>query len=89
MPWRHKIRSHCCSRCCELPTGLGSAPESLQLPGIVLQSGEPDPAVLTDVAKTAIALDLPLELDEEEVHPRRNCSQASPIQPIDASWNSS
>lgn len=39
--------------------------ESLQLPGIVLQSGEPDPAVLTDVAKTAIALDLPLELDEE------------------------
>ena len=39
--------------------------ESLQLPGIVLQNGEPDPAVLTDVAKTAIALDLPLELDEE------------------------
>jgi ribonuclease R len=39
--------------------------DSLQLPGIVLQIGEPDPAVLTDVAKTAIALDLPLELDEE------------------------
>ena len=39
--------------------------ESLRAPGIVLQSGEPDPAVLTDVAKTAIALDLPLELDEE------------------------
>ena len=37
----------------------------LQLPGISRISSEPDPTVLTDVAKTAIALDLPLELDDD------------------------
>ena len=38
---------------------------ALQLPGIQLIECEPDGALLTDVAKTAVALDLPLELDEE------------------------
>ena len=37
----------------------------LGLPGISVQAGEADASVLTDVAKTAIALELPLELDEE------------------------
>ena len=37
----------------------------LQLPGITIEADEPDGSVLTDVAKTAIALDLPLELDED------------------------
>jgi ribonuclease R len=39
--------------------------DALQLPGITVQAGEPDPSTLTDVAKSAIALELPLELDEE------------------------
>ena len=39
--------------------------EALNLPGITTQIGDPDPSPLTDVAKSAIALDLPLELDEE------------------------
>ena len=38
---------------------------ALQLPGITVEADEPDGSVLTDVAKTAIALDLPLELDED------------------------
>ena len=38
---------------------------ALQLPGISLVSAEPDSSVLTDVAKTAVALDLPLELDDD------------------------
>ncbi|MEC8441826.1 MAG: RNB domain-containing ribonuclease [Cyanobacteriota bacterium] len=38
---------------------------ALQLPGINLVSAEPDSSVLTDVAKTAVALDLPLELDDD------------------------
>ncbi|BEV36276.1 RNB domain-containing ribonuclease [Synechococcus sp. M16CYN] len=38
---------------------------SLQLPGITTQAGDLDPSVLADVAKSAFALDLPLELDEE------------------------
>ena len=37
----------------------------LQLPGITIEADEPDGSVLTDVAKTAIALDLPLELDDD------------------------
>ena len=37
----------------------------LQLPGISRISSEPDPTVLTDVAKTAVALDLPLELNDD------------------------
>ena len=37
----------------------------LQLPGITVEADEPDGSVLTDVAKTAIALDLPLELDDD------------------------
>ena len=37
----------------------------LQLPGISRISSAPDTAVLTDVAKTAVALDLPLELDDD------------------------
>ena len=37
----------------------------LQLPGISIETDEPDGSVLTDVAKTAIALDLPLELDDD------------------------
>ena len=39
--------------------------EALKLPGITTQTGDPDPSPLTDVAKSAIALELPLELDEE------------------------
>ena len=39
--------------------------EALNLPGITTQTGDPDPSTLTDVAKSAIALELPLELDEE------------------------
>lgn len=35
------------------------------LPAVTVQAGEPDASVLTDVAKTAIALDLPLELEED------------------------
>jgi len=38
---------------------------ALQLPGISRICSEPDTAVLTDVAKTAVALDLPLELDDD------------------------
>ena len=38
---------------------------ALQLPGIAWISSEPDATVLTDVAKTAVALDLPLELDDD------------------------
>lgn len=37
----------------------------LQLGGLTVLRDEPDRTVLTDVAKTAIALDLPLELDED------------------------
>ncbi|MEC8096687.1 MAG: RNB domain-containing ribonuclease, partial [Cyanobacteriota bacterium] len=37
----------------------------LQLPGISKISSEPDTAMLTDVAKTAVALDLPLELNDD------------------------
>ena len=43
--------------------GLHAA--SLDLPTIQLVRGEPDASVLTDVAKTAVALDLPLELDDD------------------------
>ena len=39
--------------------------EALNLPGITTQTGDPDSSTLTDVAKSAIALELPLELDEE------------------------
>ena len=35
------------------------------MPGITIEADEPDGSVLTDVAKTAIALDLPLELDDD------------------------
>ncbi len=38
---------------------------ALHLPGISRVSSEPETAVLTEVAKTAVALDLPLELDED------------------------
>ena len=38
---------------------------ALQLPGIQLHSGHADDTALTDVAKTALALDLPLELNDE------------------------
>lgn len=38
---------------------------ALGLPGISLQHAPPEASVLTDVAKTAVALDLPLELDDE------------------------
>ena len=38
---------------------------ALQLPGITVEADEPDGSVLTDVAKTAIALDLSLELDDD------------------------
>ncbi len=38
---------------------------ALQLPGITIEADEPDGSVMTDVAKTAIALDLPLELDDD------------------------
>ncbi|MDP7999468.1 MAG: RNB domain-containing ribonuclease [Synechococcus sp. SP1 MAG] len=39
--------------------------EALDLPGITTQTGDPDPSTLTDVAKSAVALELPFELDEE------------------------
>ena len=38
---------------------------SLGLPAITVQAGEPDASVLTDVAKTAVALELPFELEED------------------------
>ena len=38
---------------------------SFQLPAITYQASEPDSSVLMDVAKTAIALDLPLELEDD------------------------
>ena len=38
---------------------------ALQLPGVQLHSGQADEAVLTDVAKTALALELPLELNDD------------------------
>ena len=37
----------------------------LQMPGITIEVDEPDGSVLMDVAKTAIALNLPLELDDD------------------------
>ncbi len=43
----------------------GEHRNSLGLPAITLQVNQPDVSVLTDVAKTAIALDLPLELEED------------------------
>ena len=43
--------------------GLHAA--TLDLPAIQLVRGQPDGSVLTDVAKTAVALDLPLELDDD------------------------
>ena len=39
--------------------------KAFQLPGLVLTSSDPDASILNDVAKTAVALDLPLELDDE------------------------
>jgi len=43
----------------------GEHRSSLGLPAVTVQSRQPDGSVLTDVAKTAIALDLPLELEED------------------------
>ena len=43
----------------------GEHRSSLQLPAITYQASEPDSSVLMDVAKTAIALDLPLELEDD------------------------
>ena len=43
----------------------GAHATALGLPGIQVLSGEPDISVLNDVAKTAVALELPLELDDE------------------------
>ena len=43
----------------------GRHARALQLPGIQLLCGLADDAVLTDVAKTAVALELPLELNDE------------------------
>ena len=38
---------------------------SLNIPGIIIKSDPIDPSTLNDLAKSAIALDLKLELDEE------------------------
>ena len=38
---------------------------AFKLPGLTITTAEPDPSTLNDVAKTAIALELPLELDDE------------------------
>ena len=43
----------------------GEHAHDLKLPMVVLETSAPDPSTLTDVAKTAIALELPLELDED------------------------
>lgn len=43
----------------------GRHASALQLPGLQFLRGVPDETVLTDVAKTAIALELPVELDED------------------------
>ena len=43
----------------------GEHRKSLGLPAVTLEVNQPDGSVLTDVAKTAIALDLPLELEED------------------------
>ena len=42
---------------------------SLHLPGLSLDNCMPDPCQLNDVAKAAIALELPLHLDEENISP--------------------
>ena len=39
--------------------------QAFKLPGLTITAPEPDASTLNDVAKTAIALDLPLELDDE------------------------
>ncbi|MGB1621147.1 MAG: RNB domain-containing ribonuclease [Synechococcus sp.] len=43
----------------------GRHAQAFNLPGLMISAGEPDASTLNDVAKTAIALELPLELDDE------------------------
>ncbi|WP_320667687.1 RNB domain-containing ribonuclease [Prochlorococcus sp. MIT 1307] len=49
---------------------------ALKLPGITIQSDNVDTGTLTDVAKSAIALDLKLELDEEGIPSASELSKA-------------
>ena len=54
----------------------------LHLPIVVLETSVPDPSTLTDVAKTAIALDLPLELDEDGTPSASDLSKAFQNTPL-------
>lgn len=49
---------------------------ALNLPALVLEAPEPDASTLTDVAKTAIALDLPLQLDDDGTPSAADLAQA-------------
>ena len=54
----------------------------LNLPMVALESSQPDPSTLTDVAKTAIALDLPFELDEDGTPSASDLSKAFQNSPL-------
>ena len=54
----------------------------LKLPMVVSETSAPDPSTLTDVAKTAIALDLPLELDEDGTPSASDLSKALADSPL-------
>lgn len=54
----------------------------LKLPALVLEAPEPDASTLTDVAKTAIGLDLPLELDEDGTPSASDLAQAFKGNPL-------
>ena len=54
----------------------------LKLPMVVLETSDPDPSTLTDVAKTAIALDLPIELDDDGTPSASDLSKAFENSPL-------
>ena len=54
----------------------------LGLPSLRLEAAEPDNATLTDVAKTAIALELPLELDDDGTPSASDLNQAFRSSPL-------
>lgn len=54
----------------------------LNLPMLVLETSPADPSTLTDVAKTAVALELPLELDEDGTPSASDLSKAFQNSPL-------
>jgi ribonuclease R len=56
--------------------------QDLGLPALELSAAEPEPASLTDVAKTAVALELPLELDEDGSPAARELADAFRESPL-------